>query len=130
VEVCPNGQVFVNDVLVAEVTIARFGGDGPTVVTRDDLARQISLHRISDIVSQRLDELVDFLERGRPKSADGSQISVAVEERADFGAALIAGLVGEPGELTGRSAYRNGHRAGVTLRALRDHLLAEGGSHQ
>ena len=134
VSVHANGQVWVNGILAAELIVGPYDPANPhgvaadkTVVTRDDLAHQLALHRIADVVAQRLGELVRYL------GSDGANNRnfVTVAERPDFGAGLVAGLLGEPGELTGRQPYRDGHRAGTTLRALRDHLdaaLTEGAS--
>lgn len=109
VEVHANGQVFVGGSLVAEVTAP----DG-RVVSRDELVRELSAHRCAEVIAQRLTELIRYTENSCFDDKD----------RRDFGAALFAGLADDPGELTGRQAYRDGHRAGTTLRALRAHIVA------
>lgn len=115
VEVRPNGQVYVNGVLVAEVVIGE-------VVARDRLAEELALHRTAHVIYERLTTLVRYVCNGKSNGNPGSPTTLDAKERADFGTALFTGLAGEPGELTGRAFYRDGHRAGVTLRALRDRL--------
>lgn len=122
VSVHANGQVWVNGILAAELVVGPYDPANPngvaadkTVLTRDDLAHQLTLHRIASVVAERLDALITYLAR------DPEQTGA---ERADFGIGFVAGLLGEPGELTGRAPYRDGHRAGVTLRSLHNHLAA------
>jgi hypothetical protein len=128
VEVHPNGQVFVNGTFVAEVTLAPGGAaGGPLYETRsrDELHRDLSLARIAGVVFERLDELITYLEAGKPSGNPGRPTTLDDKERVDFAGALVEGLTGAPGELTGRQFYRDGHRAGVTLRALRDRLAEQ-----
>lgn len=77
---------------------------------------------MAQVVAERLEELCHFVEHGRPSGNPGQPTPMSEGDRVDFGVALVEGLRGEPGELTGRQFYRDGHRAGVTLRALRDRL--------
>jgi hypothetical protein len=130
-----NGQVLVNDVLCAQVSVPRRAGEAPEVVTRDELAGELALHRIAKVILDRLDALVVHLEQGQQwkpskkatASTEGLNSTTAPTSSADrarFGEALVAGLLGEPGELTGDACYRDGFRAGETLRILRDHLQA------
>jgi len=128
VEVHPNGQVFVNGTFAAEVTLAPGGAQGGQLyraVPRDELHRELSLHRTALVVAERLEELIRFVEQGRPSGNPGRPTPMDERDRADFALALVQGLAGDPGELTGRQFYRDGHRAGVTLRALRDRLAEE-----
>ncbi len=74
------------------------------------------------VVSERLEELIHYLEAGRPSGNPGRPTPMDDKDRVDFGVALVEGLAGRPGELTGRQFYRDGHRTGTTLRALRDRL--------
>lgn len=108
----PNGQVFVNGHLVAEVTVVG-------VTDRDDLTRELTAHRCAAVIATRLTELIRYTEAPPPGKGP-----FTAQDRADFGAAMFAGLAGETGELTGRQSYRDGYRAGETLRALRDHIVA------
>lgn len=125
VEVHPNGQVFVNGVFACEVGLAPGGAAGGQLYrtrNRDELHRDLSLHRMALVVAERLVELCHFVEHGRPSGNPGRPTPMSDKDRIDFGVALVEGLRGVPGELTGRQFYRDGHRAGVTLRALRDRL--------
>lgn len=117
-----NGKVFVNETLCAEITVPRRHDDTtPEIRTRDDLGRDLALHRIADVVLTRLNELIHYLEFGTV--SDGP---VPREDHPEIGAAMIAGLLGEPGGSSHRWIM-NGHGAGLTLRAMRDHLQAETG---
>lgn len=129
------GQVLVNDVLCAQVSVPRSAGEAPQIITRDELAGELVLHRIAGVILDRLNALVVHLEQGqqwRPstkatRSTAGLNSTTAPTssvDRARFGEALVAGLLGEPGELTGDPCYRDGFRTGETLRILRDHLQA------
>jgi hypothetical protein len=116
------GQVLVNDVLCAQVSVPLSAGEAPQIITRDELAGELVLHRIADVVLTRLNELIHYLEFGTV--SDGP---VPREDHPEIGAAMISGLLGEPGDSTGRRWTTNGHGAGLTLRAMRDHLQAETG---
>lgn len=118
VEVRPNGQVLVNGTLVAEVVLDE-------VVTRDDLVRSLTLDRTAQVVYERLTKLTRYACNGKANGNPGRPTKLDARDRADWGTALLEGLAGNPGELTGRPFYRDGHRAGTTLRALRDQLGAE-----
>lgn len=122
VTVHPSGAVEVNGVLVAEVHLGPLDGPATVVAGRDVLAAELALHRIAFVVHERLVELLAHVEAGRAKPGMRGMSPSSPAERARFGEALVAGLLGEPGELTGDQCYRNGHRAGVTLRALARHL--------
>jgi hypothetical protein len=131
VEVHPNGQVFVNDVLCAQVTIGKIvDGGGAAIIPRDDLARELKLHRIADHVLRTLNDLILFLDRDDLASGvvdagykvKGAKVTKA--DYSDFGIGLVSALTGEP--LTMGSMQREaGTRAGRTLRAMRGHLAKE-----
>jgi hypothetical protein len=117
-----NGKVFVNEVLCAEITVPlRYGDDLPQIRTRDDLARDLTLHRISTVALGRVSAVIHYLEVG---SSDGP---VTMKDRPAIGAAMIAGLLGESHRTDTRWDWE-GHAAGSTLRAMRDHLQAETGA--
>lgn len=118
----PNGQVYVNDVLVAEVTLGAYGENDSQVRTRDDLRDELSLHRIAVVVEQRLTDLIHFLEHGRGSTM--GKMLVLPKERGVFGAAMVEAMLGEPGKLGGDPVYRDGRWAGEFMRAMRDHLQA------
>ncbi|HKX72317.1 MAG TPA: hypothetical protein VJM75_13860 [Acidimicrobiales bacterium] len=128
VEVHPNGQVFVNGTFACEVELAPGGAAGGELYrtrNRDELHRDLSLHRIAQVVGERLDELIRYLEAGQSPANPSPPKGLDDKDRVDFGVALVDGLRGQPGELTGRQFYRDGHRTGTTLRALRDRLAEQ-----
>ncbi len=118
-EVRPNGQVFVNGRLVAEVIP---GG----VVSRDELIAELAAHRIAVIIGEHLTELIRYIELGGPGNPD-VKATMTEAERAEFGEAMLTGLAGDAGRLTGARYYRDGLRAGTTLRALRSHIVEVAG---
>jgi len=134
VTVHPSGAVEVNGVLVAEVHLGRLG-EADVVASRDALTDELALHRIALVIHERMSEVLAHLERGagqasppatptRKRAGDpgGKAAPTTYSERARFGEAMVAGLLGEVGELTGDQFYREGHWAGTTLRVVAGHL--------
>jgi len=121
VEVRPNGQVWVNGILVAEVSVPR-PSHPEGVFPRDELAHELVLHRMVATTADALTRLVRYAVNGKMSGDPGRPTQLDDTDRADWGVAFLAGLAGDPGELTGRAFYRDGHRAGNMLRSLHDSL--------
>jgi hypothetical protein len=131
----PSGQVFVNGVLCAQVTIGKIvDGGGAAIIPRDDLARELKLHRIADHVLRTLNDLILFfdgadlasgvVDAGYHKVEGSKKTKVTKADYSDFGIGLVSALTGEPLTL-GSQQREAGTRAGRMLRAMRDHLAAE-----
>ena len=108
-----SGRILVNGHLVAEVAAGK-------VDTRDDLARNIDLHRIADRIVDRIAEAVDTL-------ADHDDLDLArgfvdglrglTQDHPSPGVPQIPGT-----EMPLSRAYLDGWKGGHTIRVLSDLL--------